>query len=302
MTGPAGPCPAPETALAEIPASETPVSETPAPETPAFPDPQELRRLARELKQQAARLEGLAEASPAEVRRQRPGLEPVDLGAVREQLDAWLRHEAATRRGRLATGLRRACEGLGIELLVLTREPLELRMAPLGVQVDLDADRASITFGREVLETCEAQTEQVVAARARALSALEAEPWDPAAFHRALREAWERAPGEGWKELSDLYPQLVLALQGPRFWKDPSPRNLRPCSRAQVCYDLWRLRRDRALSVDGWRLSLGSATGGSTRDKKRVWWLEDDQGRGQYFLTARFLRDEGADSSEVARG
>ncbi|MCK6504647.1 hypothetical protein L6R53_14785 [Myxococcota bacterium] len=89
-----------------------------------------------------------------------------------------------------------------------------------------------------------------------------------------------------------MLPQLALELQDDRFRREPSAAHFRPYSRARLCWDLWRLRRDRCLAVDGWRLSLGPATGSSTRDKKRVFWLEDDQGRGQYYLTLRFVRED----------
>ena len=110
-------------------------------------------------------------------------------------------------------------------------------------------------------------------------------------LHGALLQAWQLLSGTDWVELSDLLPHLALGLQDERFRRDPVARNFRPYPRARLAWDLWRLRRERALSVDGWRLSLGPATGGSTRDKRRVYWLEDDQGRGQYYLTLRFTRD-----------
>ncbi len=273
----------------------------------SLPDTETLRDAARRLKQQARLVDALAAAGGdrhalRKTRQQLAKVGEVDLAAPLAAVDTWLEEEAATRRSRLARQLRDRCAQEGIELEVITRDPLELRLPPLGVQVDVDADRADLVFGRHRLARVTADADAVMAARQEVLAELDAHGWDPAAFHRALRTAWSRtagsrAPGEGYKELLDIFPQLVLALQSARFLDDPTARNLRPYSKAAFCYDLWRLRRDRSLLVDGWRLSLGSATGGSTRDKKRVFWLEDDQGRGQYFLTLRFVADEaeGAD-------
>jgi hypothetical protein len=215
-----------------------------------------------------------------------------DLAPLLAQVDAFLDDEAAQRRPRLARALRDACAAAGIDLVVLTREPLELRLPPLGVQVDLDADRATVSFGQHALATCGAQADQILDARRRALAELEAGAWDPATFLRALLAAWRRTGPDDWRELGDVLPQLALELQDDRFRREPSAAHFRPYSRARLGWDLWRLRRDRFLAVDGWRLSLGPATGSSTRDKKRVFWLEDDQGRGQYYLTLRFIRED----------
>lgn len=267
------------------------MSETP----PTPPSAADLGAAVQALKARARALATLAEAGTdvAALRRARSSLDrtpAVDDGPLVARLDAWLAHEAAHRRPTLARQLRQAADAGGPELVVLTRDPLELRLPPLGVLVDVDADRADLTFGRELLARTGARADEILAARDAALAALHEHPWDAADFHRALRTAWQRR-GADWVELVDLLPDLVLALQSDRWRRDPSARLFRPYSRAQLCYDLWRLRRDRALTVDGWRLSLGSATGDSTRDKKRVFWLEDDRGRGQYFLTLRFVAD-----------
>ena len=281
------------------PTEPAPTEPAPAAPAPALPGPAELRDAAHRLQAQARALEQLAKAGddPAALRKGRAALDKAGLDGLQDlpaRVDAWLRDEEAGRRPRLARGLRDACAAAGLELVVLTREPLELRLPPLGVSVDVEADRATITFGQQVLQTCGARADDILAARQRALQAIESGPWDPAAFLTALRTAWQRLGPDDWRELVDVLPQLALELQDERFRRDPVAANFRPYGRARLAWDLWRLRRDRTLAQDGWRLSLGPATGSSTRDKRRVMWLEDDQGRGQYYLTLRFVR-EGAD-------
>jgi len=220
--------------------------------------------------------------------------DPPELGELRDALDSDLRAERAARGPTLAAALKRACESEGIGLAVLTRSPLELRLPPLGVQVDLEADRADLVFGRQRLARVGARADEILDARRAALAELEGKDWDPVAFLGRVFEAWRAlSPRGDWVELSEVFPRLAWLRQGSAFHKEPSARNFVPWSRAGFCYDLHRLRRDRCLNHDGWRLSLGPATGGSTRDKKRVFWLEDADGRGQYHLTLRFVGGAG---------
>jgi len=270
-----------------------------SPQRPVFPEPATLKNLAKLRKAQARAIEKLASDSltARERRRLRAALDKVagdDFDAVLARIDAWLADEEATRRPRLAQQIRDVCAAAGVDLVVLTKNPLELRLAPLGVKVDIDRDRSLITFGGQRLAECGANAQQILSARQDALKLLEVGTWDAANFHRVLRKAWTQAGGDGWQELTDVLPLVALGLQDLRFKRDPSASTFHSYGRARLAWDLWRLRRDRMLTVDGWRLTLGPATGSSTKDKKRVFWLEDDRGQGQYYLTLRFVRD-GAD-------
>lgn len=261
-----------------------------------LPAARELLEMARQRKAQAKALESLAKAgvAPAAVSKALLALDKageMPLRPLRTQVAGWIEHEASTRGERLSRQLRERAAAAGMELAVLTRDPLELRLAPLGISVDLSRNKASLHFGKTELESCGAQAGEILLARERAIRGLERRPWDPLAWTRSLRAAWTRAGGDGWREIADLLPGLAFELQDDRFRRDPSPKTFKAYGRAALAYDLWRLRRDRQLTVDGWRLTLGPATGGSTKDKRQVFWLEDDQGRGQYFLTLRFVRE-----------
>lgn len=265
-----------------------------------LPSPDALRAAVATLKRQAQALDALATAvdppaagkiAAAWAAWEKAGAP--DLAALAE-VPAWLTEERTGRRERLALALRAGCERAGIELAVLTRDPIELRLPPLGVSIDVEANRAAVTFGRQDLAVAEADADAILRARADALATLEATPWEPATFHARLRRAWTRAastPGD-WAEIAEVLPELVFLSQSRAFRADPSAKRFEPYSRAQLCYDLWRLRRDRALTQDGWRLTVAPATGASTKDKSRVFWLEDERGQGQWHLTLRFVREE----------
>lgn len=268
-----------------------------------LPDPASVRAAAAAAKKLSQALEALAAAlDPASPNRLAAataaldGLSVPDPAPLRAAAEAWLAEEKAGRRERLREGLRALCEREGLELQVVTRDPLELRLAPIALVVDLEHNKVQLSFGRESLGTCEVDADVIARARAAAVAELEGGEWDAAAHHRLLRLAWGRAaasPGD-WAELADVYAELVWLRQPRSVRLDPAGRKLEAYGRARFVYDLWRLRRDRALSADGWRLTVAPATGGSTKDKTRVFWLEDDRGQGQYHLTLRFVRDSEA--------
>ncbi|MFH1469886.1 MAG: hypothetical protein ABIO70_36215 [Pseudomonadota bacterium] len=267
-----------------------------------LPDPRFLQEAARAHRARAGALVALAKAvgrgaappvtkavAKSLARLQAATIPPTDIAI--QGTEAWLAEQERERRQRLAGDLRAACEATEVELLVLQRAPLELRLPPVSVEVDYDADRAIVRFAGDRLLECEVQAAAIMAARERAVRLLEGRGWEPAGFLRLLLHAWRRVAGSeaGWVELVEVLPELALLLQPRAFRRDPSGRNFKPYPRVQLAYDLWRLRRDRSLAVDGWRLSLGPATGDSTRDKSRVLRLEDAHGQGQYHLTLRFV-------------
>jgi len=215
----------------------------------------------------------------------------------------WLAEEKEGRRQKLGRDLKEACTGRGLRLLLVTKDPLEIRLPPLGVRIDLEKASASIVFGQ--IEIAKAQTgaNEILDAREKALKTLEGRKWSAREFHGQLREAWSAVSkklgrADGWVELGDVIPEIAIAIQGQRWRLDPTSRNFTSYGKAQFLYDLHRLREAGGLSQGGWRLSLGPATGASTRDKRRVFWVEDGEGRGAYHLTLRFVREEAIHGEE----
>lgn len=251
-----------------------------------------LARATRILKKAGKQLD---EPVPAKIGKTAAELAACDVGriaALAKALESWVEHERATRGARLRSELRQACEVADVPLAVLSRDPLELYLAPLTVRIDVEADRADLSFARVRLARCRADGAAVVAAREEQVAQLEGGAWEPETYLTQLRRAWSRTGQGTWVELVDVLPELALLRQSAAFRKDPTARRFEPYPRVQFAYDLWRLRRDRCLAAGGWRLTLGTATGGSTRDKSRVLWLEDGRGGGQFHLTLRFVKEE----------
>ena len=270
---------------------------------PTLPTPDTLLRASQILVAQSKALSALARAvSPPEPKRLAMALDALekageaDAGAIFRESRAWVDAERGGRRERLAVGLKAGCADAGLELLVTSKDPLELRLPPLAARIDVERDRAELYFGLQPVGSTRADASAVLSAHRVAVRALEGHGWDGAAHHRLLRRAWTRLraeTGQDWIELADVLPELALLRQSRAFRVDPVGKRFEPYPKAAFLYDLWRLRRDRCLQADGWRLSLGPATGGSTKDKQRVFFVEDDRGQGQYQLTLRFVKEEG---------
>ncbi|HJN76225.1 MAG TPA: hypothetical protein QGF58_20015 [Myxococcota bacterium] len=256
--------------------------------TPRLPSSELLRELAAHSKKRARLLLKLADRKrddSAEIGRITRDLGQLPPGSsLVEELGAWLSWEERTRGRRLVQGLTGSCE-------VISRDPLRLRVAPLTVNVDVENNRAELRFAELQLARVPADAERILAAHAELIAALEPGDWSAQGFLRHLLQAWRQRGEGGWAELIEVLPVLALQLQSDAFRRDPTARNFRPYPKVQFAYDLARLRRERCFSVDGWRLSLGPATGSSTRDKRRVFWLEDPRGRGQWHLSLRFVED-----------
>jgi hypothetical protein len=63
----------------------------------------------------------------------------------------------------------------------------------------------------------------------------------------------------------------------------------RTYSRAQFAWDIARLRRERRLQHGGQRVLLDVATGAETTQRRRVVWIEDESGAGQYYGSFRLV-------------
>ena len=210
-----------------------------------------------------------------------------DWSALAEELRAQAPAVAAARRAALATGLRAACDAAGRAARVVTTTPLELRIAPLAVVFDDGLTQAELRFGTLAIARCAAEPAALLAAHAEACAGLAARGLEPAALFDALHAVWTQRGG-GWQDLASALPALCLGTQTADFARDPVAAHFQPYPRVQLVWDLARMRRARAFTRNGLRLSLAPATGGATRDKDLVLFLEDEEGQGQWHRSFSF--------------
>jgi hypothetical protein len=91
-------------------------------------------------------------------------------------------------------------------------------------------------------------------------------------------------------DLVDLRLPLALLRTGADRWRRIELAKTPSYERYQLAYQLQRLRKDQLLEKGGLRLDLGSATGGSTRQKHNVLFIPRAGGDGQYYLSLRFVK------------
>ncbi len=227
------------------------------------------------------------------------GLSETLSGPLEELIESarrFVKEEKARREETFQRRMTELVEAQGVSVRLETRDPLLLRIPPLAVEVDLDKNAAKFLFGRIVVAKSTADPEAILAHREQAVRRLE-QGFDSKAFFDELHEAYlaearrkEARPGD-WVELSPVLCQLAIARQSDAFRCDPISKNFRPFGKVRFLYWLHLLKKGAGLTKDGRRLVLGAATGGSTRNKRRVFFVEDGDGNGSYHLTIRFLRE-----------
>ncbi len=255
-----------------------------------------LRPLAREgglarPKDVARKAKALREFAAAEGRR---GLQ---LDGLLRLVDEWDRDRANRLRRVLAQEIKTACDAAGIALRVVSKDgPIELRLSPLAVLLDLEKGRASLCFAKVVLEECAADAQQILKTWKRVKSELE-RPFDAPRFFAACRKAYLAAltasgGHDGDRvEILDILPQLALDMQERKFRANPVAKNFRSYGKAHFAYDVWRLRQAQGLTQNGLRVNFGVATGATPYQKERVVYLEGPDGQdGQFTLTVFYTK------------
>ncbi|MGM9991461.1 MAG: hypothetical protein ACI376_01245 [Candidatus Bruticola sp.] len=92
--------------------------------------------------------------------------------------------------------------------------------------------------------------------------------------------------------LHDIWAVLSVLRQSRKFRENGAPSLFKEYSRLQFCWDIVRLRRCAGLQCGKLRLNLSTATIGTTKNKEKVFWLDDGVGNGQYYLSLWFQNKE----------
>jgi hypothetical protein len=184
---------------------------------------------------------------------------------------------------RFPAELKRKAASLGLVPRLIADSPEEWRLGPATVVVDRRRGSAQIRYAREPIARARCDADEVLRGWRRALDRLAGESLAPDALLAALADAYAqllardgRADGER-VALVDLIPAVGRAA-GRRSY-----------SRAQFAWDIARLRAQRRLTHAGRRVLFDVATGGAASSRRRVVWIEDESGVGQYYGSFRLV-------------
>lgn len=244
----------------------------------------------------------LKELKPQETRKLRGRLEKLgklDLGlpefqgelkSLLQKVELYAREQEKSLPLQFGRQLREAAEAAGTGFMSLTAEPPTYYLDPFTVEADFGRGVARLTYSRTTVSESPLDPKAILQEREKMQHALEGKGFEPEIYLERLYKAYSRlAKGPGDRvELVDLLPEIALLSQSEDFRKDPTRENFKPYGRVRLAFDLSRLRKSGTLVHHGKRLTLGTATIGTTRQKDRVMWLEEGQGRGQFYLTAGF--------------
>lgn len=224
-----------------------------------------------------------------------------DYEAFVESLDAELESFRLRLRQGFLDGLMQAVESSGLSARRLGDQPPLFDIAGIAVEVDFDKEHAELAYARERLARAPLDPALVLHAREEAVRELRSVWPGPESFHAACQAAYRARiarlgsrPGERIR-LVDLICELSIEYELRGLWQEKSAT--RRLARVHLAYCLDQLARSGALTQRGSRLELGTATGGSAKDKKQVLFLEAGMGGGQYYLSLRFVEDAGRDDA-----
>lgn len=180
--------------------------------------------------------------------------------------------------------LHQACREHGVVPKRVSERPEEWRLAPFTLSVDRRRDRATLRYARRAMTRClPCDANDVLNACQRVAAKLTAGSLAPDTLLPLLAQAYDTArDADGARVALPEFCNEVARLATDRSEQ-------RRYTRAQLAFDLARLRREQRLQIDGRRIDLGSATGGLAAKKSRVMWIEGPPGTGQYYATFRLM-------------
>ncbi len=193
----------------------------------------------------------------------------------------------------LMAGIQRAAEQREVSAALVAQQPPTMALSPLTVELDMDAGKATLHYARYAVMEVGLDPDKIVDARARTMERIRQEAQPSELFFATLRLAYRMVlvraglrQGER-VDIVDLLPPLTMLQGDPKRMRRSGMRTLPDYPRYLLAYQLQRLRREGMLELAGARVELGTATGGSARNKNNVLFVPNSATEGQYYLSIR---------------
>ncbi len=176
--------------------------------------------------------------------------------------------------------------------------PPTLVVGELVLQIDITARKAQWFYGKEALtKSIPLSINGILKAYDRQRKAIVERQIKVDSFLAELHKAWSEAldkrsqrPPGGRINLPEIYSQVVLNRQIPRFWNAPSRSTFKDYERAHFVRDLVLAHDAPGLDVDGQtlRMSLGVATKSQAESAARSIWVPKSALDGDYYASLWF--------------
>lgn len=212
-----------------------------------------------------------------------------DVVEAAESLAGELRRTA---RQRILPELRERAAEVGAGFDLIGDSPPVVVLSPCTVTLDTERGRAIVRYAREEVKSSTLTADSVISAWQSAKKAIKDQSVPSEVFFERLHAAYEMTraasnlgPGERVDIVDLLGPMAVLSRDMADWRRD---NKFAPYPRYLLAFQLARLRRDNLLERGGRRIVLGTATGGSTRNKRNVLFVPVSVTDGQYYLSLAF--------------
>ena len=180
----------------------------------------------------------------------------------------------------------------------VTGRPPTLVVGELVLQIDIAVRKAQWFYGKEALtRPIPLSSTGILKAYEQQRKAIVERKIDVDSFLAELHKAWsealakrsQRTPG-GRINLPEIYSQVVLNRQLPRFWNAPSRATFKDYKRAHFVRDLVLAHDASTVQVEGksLRMLLGGATKNQAESASRSIWVPKSALDGEYYANLWF--------------
>ena len=202
-------------------------------------------------------------------------------------LNERLRQLRANAHHNLITGLTKGMEKPG-QLKIISDSPLVIYMHPLTLEVNFEQSRCQFTYAHEPLASTSLEPEEIMNVHAAQVDIFRSIRIDSNRFWDICHLAYEMVLMKN-KQSPETHVDIVELLPALSWlWPNQGNKKLSPFPKYLLAYQLQKLRSDKMLQNHNLRLDLGTATGGSTKNKANVLYVPLGGTDGQYYLSICF--------------
>ena len=179
--------------------------------------------------------------------------------------------------------------------------PPTLVVDSLTLQIDMAARKAQWLYGKEALtKPIPLSLNAIVKAYDQQNKSIVQRSIDLPTFMAELYQAWQellakrqKAPAGKRINIVEMYSQVTLNRQTPRFWNSPARSNFKDYERAHFVRDLVLAHAAPTITVNGatQHLRLGVATKSQADSSARSIWIPQSALDGEYYSDMTFVTE-----------